>query len=283
MRSLFLLHPVAQLGSAFSVHASTVIGILALAALYEWRARTGAREVAAIGAPAVSPTVAQRLSFHTALLVLFLSLNGPVHDLSDEYLFSAHMVQHLVLELAVPPLLLVGTPGWMLRPLLRWRAVRAVATRVTRPAWCFAIFNVVLAGWHLPPAYNLALAEHPVHIVQHLMFIAASVLMWWPLLGSLPELPRPSYPVQVLYCFLMTIPMSIVSVYITYADRVLYPAYAIAPRVLGISPLEDQRIGGLIMWIPGGLFFLLVMSVVFYRWTATGGHDSASPAVLRAG
>ena len=270
MRGLFLLHPVANLDSGFTVHASTVIGIAALAALWEWRART---------APvAGSPTLAQRAALYAALLLLFFSLNGPVHDLSDVYLFSAHMVQHLVLELAVPPLLLYATPGWMLRPLLRWRAVRAVAERVTRPAWCFAIFNLVLAGWHLPPAYNLALAYHPVHIAQHLMFIAASTLMWWPLLGSLRELPRPSYPAQLLYCFLMTIPMSIVSVYIVYADRVLYPAYAIAPRVLGISPLEDQRLGGLIMWIPGGLFFLLVMSVVFFRWSQRGGMDGAAGA-----
>ena len=270
MRALLLLHPVANLGAGFTVHPSTVLGIAALAALYEWRARH---------APvAGSPTVLQRASVYAALLLLFLSLNGPVHDLSDVYLFSAHMIQHLVLELAVPPLLLLGTPGWMLRPLLRWSSVRAVAERVTRPAWCFAIFNVVLAGWHLPPAYNLALAEHPVHITQHLMFIAASVLMWWPLLGSLPELPRPSYPVQLLYCFLMTIPMSIVSVYIVYADRVLYPAYAIAPRIWGISPLEDQRLGGLVMWIPGGLYFLLVMSVVFFRWSQRGGLDGEASA-----
>ena len=265
MRALLLLHPVAQLGTAFTVHASTVLGIAALAVLYEWRARR---------APVSgSPTAPQRAAFHAALLLLFLSLNGPVHDLSDTFLFSADMIQHLVLELLVPPLLLVGTPGWMLRPLLRPRAVRAVAERVTRPAWCFAIFNLVLAGWHLPPAYNLALAHHPVHITQHLMFIAASVIMWWPLLGSLPELPRPSYPVQLLYCFLMTIPMSIVSIYIVYADRVLYPAYATAPRIFGISPLEDQRIGGLVMWIPGGLYFLLVMSVVFFRWSQRGGTD----------
>jgi len=266
MRGLLLLHPVADLGAEFTVHPSTVVGITAIAALYEWRARRAPAGAAPPGAP-------RRAALYAALLLLFLSLNGPLHDLSDTYLFSAHMIQHLVLELAVPPLLLVATPGWMLRPLLRPRAVRAVAERVTRPAWCFAIFNVVLAAWHLPPAYNLALAYHPVHITQHLMFIAASVLMWWPLLGSLPELPRPSYPAQLLYCFLMTIPMSIVSVYITYADRVLYPAYAVAPRIFGLSPLEDQRVGGLVMWIPGGLYFLLVMSVVFFRWAQRGGAD----------
>lgn len=275
---LALLHPVAQVGAGFSVHPSTAIGLAALGAAYEWRARQGAREARLLGAPVNELPAARRLLFHGALLVLFLTLNGPVHDLSDEYLFSAHMVQHLILELLVPPMLLAGTPGWMLRPLLRVRGVGALARWITRPVIAFAVFNVVLAAWHLPPLYNLALAVHAVHILQHLMFLAASVLMWWPLMGSLPELPRLSYPGQMLYCFLMTLPMSVVAVYITMADRVLYPLYAIAPRVLGISPLEDQRYGGLIMWVPGGLFFYGVMTVVFVLWTRRGGEDTAGAA-----
>jgi putative membrane protein len=269
--SLALLHPVAQLGSAFSVHPSTAIGIVALAALWLWRARHAP-------SPAQAPTSGQRLAFFVGLATLFLSLNGPVHDLSDVYLFSAHMVQHLLLQLMVVPLLLLGTPGWMLRPLLGHRAVRGVAERVLRPAWCFAIFNVVMAAWHLPPLYNTALAYHGVHIAQHLTFMAAATLMWWPILSPLPELPRLSYPAQMLYCFLLTIPMSIVAVYITYADRVLYPLYAQAPRILGISPLEDQRFGGLIMWVPGGIYFMAVMSVIFFRWSSRGGEDGVAAA-----
>lgn len=279
---LALLHPVAELGSRFSVHPSTVVGIVAAAGLYEWRARQGAREAALLGAPVNVVHPGHRVMFYGALLLLFGSLNGPLHDLSDEYLFSAHMVQHLVLQLVVAPLALAGIPGWMLRPALRATTVRRLAFRITRPAMAFAIFNVTMAVWHLPPLYNLALAHHPVHIGQHLTFIVASVVMWWPLLGSLPELPRPSYPAQLLYCFLMTVPMSIVSVYITYSDRVLYPLYAIAPRVLGISPLEDQRLGGLIMWIPGGLYFLGVLSVIFFKWSQRGGEDTVEGAQVPA-
>jgi putative membrane protein len=266
---LALLHPVARVGEGFTVHASTVVGIVAAGALYHWAAGRAAPR---------APSAGRRASFHAALLLLFLALNGPLHDLSDTFLFSAHMVQHLVLTMVVPPLMLAGVTGPMLRPLLRPRAVRAVAGRVTRPAACFAVFNVVLAAWHLPPLYNLALAHHPVHIVQHLTFIAAAVLMWWPLMSPLAELPRLSYPGQMLYCFLMVIPMSIVSIYITMADRVLYPAYAVAPRILGISPMADQHYGGLIMWIPGGLFFYGVMTVVFFKWSARGGADDVSAA-----
>ena len=137
------------------------------------------------------------------------------------------------------------------------------------------IFNLVVAAWHLPPIYNTAMANHGVHIAQHLMFMAAAVIMWWPLMSPLPELPRIAYPAQMLYCFLMTIPMSIVSIYITMADAALYPAYAAAPRIWGLSPMEDQLIGGLIMWVPGSLFFLGVMSVVFFKWSARRGRSRA--------
>src|SRR6185312_7707097 len=210
----------------------------------------------------------QRTLFLSGLLVMFLSLNGPLHDLSDYYLFSAHMVQHLLITLVVPPLLILGTPGWMLRPALKTPWVNAVAHRVTGARTAFLVFSVVLAAWHLPPLYNLSMADHNIHIAEHLMFMVSATLMWWPLTSQLPELPRLAYPGQMLYCFLMTIPMSIISIYIAMADHLLYPAYAAAPRVWGITPMQDQLIGGLVMWIPGGIFFYGVMTVVFFKWAA---------------
>lgn len=266
-----LLHPAAQLGATgFSVHPSTVIGILALAALYEWRARRGAGHAVSLW---------RRLSFVGGLLAMFLALNGPLHDLSDYSLFSAHMVQHLVLTMLVPPLLIAGTPGWMLRPALRVPAVRAAARWLTTPMRAFLIFNVTFAAWHLPVLYNLAMAHHGIHIAEHLLFMATAVLMWWPLMSQMPELPRLSYPGQMLYCFVMPIPMSIVAIWITMADHLLYPAYATAPRVWGILPLADQQTGGLIMWIPGGMVFYGVMSVVFFKWSARGVDDQAGAQV----
>lgn len=265
-----LLHVGANVSwTQFSVHPSTVIGLGALGALYAWRARAR---------PPAAPPLGRRRPalFAIALGLMFLSLNGWIHDLSDSYLFSAHMVQHLILAMVVAPLLLMGLPGWMLAPALRYRAVAAIGRFVGHHARAFAIFNVVLIAWHLPPLYNAAMDYHEVHIVQHLMFLTASVIMWWPVLSPLPELPRLPYPGQMLYLFLMTIPMSIVSVYIVYADSVLYPAYARAPRVWGISPLEDQLMGGLIMWIPGGLYFFAIISVIFYRWQHNGAGDQDS-------
>ena len=282
-----LLHIGASISwTSFTIHWSTVIGIAALAALYEWSDRrvrlassmTGENEVL----PSETPQAQRRKPrtlFYAGLAVMFFSLNGWLHDLSDWYLFSAHMVQHLLLTLLVPPLLIAGTPGWMLRPALRYRPVAAAARFLTRPKVCFATFNLVLAAWHVPALYNTAMANHNVHIVQHLMFMAASVMLWWPILSPLPELPRLAYPMQMLYLFLTTLPMSVVAVYITYSDNLLYPAYAAAPRILGILPLEDQLIGGLIMWIPGGLLFFGVISVIFFRWQKYGEDSVASAQV----
>ena len=265
-----LLHTSARLSpTAFTVHPSTAIGIVGLTCLYEWGMRRTRKR---------HSDTKSRIAFYVALGVMFFSLNGWLHDLSDSYLFSAHMVQHLMLALVVAPLMIMGTPGDVLRPLLSVPGVGALARWVTAPTRCFAIFNVVVAVWHLPPLYNYALAHHPVHIVQHLMFLAASVLMWWPVLSPLPELPRLSYPGQMLYLFLMSIPMAIISVYISYADSVLYPMYASAPRVWGISPMNDQMIGGLIMWIPGGLFFYTIISIVFFRWQQRDGAESRAAA-----
>jgi putative membrane protein len=269
LATLALLHAGASFTlESFSIHWSTVIGLAVLACLYEWRAQKARTDV----------PIGRRLAFYAGLITVFLSLNGPLHDLSDYYLFSAHMVQHLILTLVVPPLLLVGTPGWMLRPALGVPAIARVARALTRPMVCFATFNVVLAAWHLPILYNYAMAHHDVHIVQHLMFMAAAVMLWWPVLSQLPELPRLSYPMQMLYLFLTSIPMSIVAVYITYSSALLYPAYAGASRVLPLTPMEDQLLGGLIMWIPGGLVFFGVITVIFFRWQTHGAQDSVASA-----
>ena len=226
------------------------------------------------------------VSFACAMMVLAGSLTGPLHDLADYYLFSAHMVQHLLLAFLMPPLLLHGIPAWMARPLLRPPAVRRLGRALTRPSGAFAAFNLVLVAWHLPPLYNLAMEAHPVHIAQHLMIMAASVLLWWPLLSPTRDLPRAPYPVQLLYLFIVGLPMVMVSIFITMADSVLYPYYAAAPRVwTALSPLADQHLGGLIMWIPGGLVFLVAISVVFFRWQAAGADDvtvgTAEPTHVR--
>src|SRR5688572_257320 len=237
MGSALALNPLLHVGasvsfSSFTLHWSTVIGLAGLAGLYEYGGRRLKGDLSS-----------RRWYFYAALLVIFFSLNGWLHDLSDWYLFSAHMVQHLLLTLLMPPLLIAGVPGWMLRPLTQRPGIGAVARLLTRPKICFAVFNITVAFWHLPQFYNAALADHRLHIVQHLSFMAAAVGLWWPILSQLPELPRLSYPMQMLYLFLTTLPMSIVAVYITYSQSLLYPGYAAAPRSLVIMPMQVQLIG----------------------------------------
>jgi len=268
-----LLHPDAPFDlTRFSVHGSTVVGIAVLGAAYYWRRSAGIaleKRWTSAGEPVALP---QRFSsappalFYGGLILLFLSLNGPLHDLSDTYLFSAHMVQHLLLTMIVVPMLIVGTPGWMLRPALRSPTVARVARALTRPAIAYALFNVTMLGWHLPPLYNLAMAHHGVHIVQHLFFLVTATLVWWPLLSPLPELPRLSHAMRLLYVLLLMIPMNVIGLMITYADEVLYPAYESAPRIVALSPHEDQLVGGLIMWIPGTFILIGVATVMFFRW-----------------
>ncbi len=266
MTVLGLLHAGVRIGlGEWTIHWSTVAGLGALGALYLWRARQGES-----GGEAPPPTMAQRISFFTGLGIIFLSLNGPLHDLSDYYLFSMHMVQHLVLTLVFPPLLLAGIPEWLLRPLLNKPGVLQVTRVLTRPWVAALLFSVSIAAWHLRPFYDLMMRSHEVHIATHLMFMVTATLMWWPVMSPLPELRLPTGP-SMLYLFLVGIPMQVVAALITFADVVLYPWYVTAPRMWGLSPLDDQQLGGLIMWVPGNLYIFAAMGVLFFRWAKEEG------------
>jgi putative membrane protein len=246
-------------------HPEVVGGLAALALLYLRQAR-------ALTSP---PPRGRQLSFALGLLVLAGTLNGPLHDLSDHYLFSAHMVQHLLLTLVAPPLLLAGLAPGMLAPVLRRERLRRALARLTRAPVTFVVYNVALLLWHLPGPYNAALEHHSLHIVEHLTFIATAVLLWWPILSPEPSLPRIHYSAQLLYLFLLGLPMTAVAALITMADVPLYPFYAAAPRVWALSPLEDQRLGGLIMWVPAGIAPLAAFTAVFFRWAAVESEESA--------
>ncbi len=209
---------------------------------------------------------AQVIWFLAGAAVIFLALASPLDDLGDEFLFSAHMTQHLLLALVAPLFLLLGTPGWLLRPLLRFRLVARAARTLTAPLAYFAVFNAVFMIWHLPVLYEATLHNESIHIFEHLLFIATGVLNWWPVAGPLPELPRLSFPAQLLYLFLDGLPMTILGALVVFAPTVLYPTYAAAPRLVGWDALTDQQIAGLVMWMPGGMIYLAVLGAVFFDW-----------------
>lgn len=250
--------PFSWLGG--EVHLDVLLGVVVLAAAYTW-AIVASRRPTPLGPP---------LAFFAGCAALLAALNGPLHDLSDYYLFSAHMVQHLVLTLVVPPLWLAGTPGFMLDALLA-RAARLPgllpALRVvTRPLPAFAVYAVALVAWHLPGPYNGALERHAWHVVEHLVLLGAAGLGWWPILSRSERLPALPYAGQLLYLFVFGMPMTVVAAMVTGAEHVLYPYYAAAPRVFDLTPLADQRLGGVIMWVPAGIIPVVAFTVVFFRW-----------------
>jgi putative membrane protein len=261
-----LLHGLAEAVPGWlELHPSVLIGCFALGAGY-WavvgplRRRHGWSDER-VGA-------GRATAWAVGVLIITGSLNGPLHALSDQFLFSAHMVQHILLMLVMPPLLIIGVPPGLIRRALRHRWVLRTGRVLTHPAVAFTAYNLVFLGWHFPTAYNAALVNHDLHIVQHLMFIAVSVMMWWPVIAPAPELERiPDGPLLMMYVFAFGVPSTILSAFITMSDSVLYSFYGVAPRIGPLDPLEDQRLGGLIMWIPGMLIFWVAISAIWFRWT----------------
>ena len=245
---------------AWSLHPSVLLGTGLLGALYAWGIGPYRRRRSLPAVPAWRVA-----SFAGGLLVLLLSLNGPMHDLSDYYLFSAHMLQHLLLTLLLPPLLIAGTPGWLLGPLLARPAVLRVARALTRPAAAAGLYTLTIAVWHLPSWYDLMMRSHEVHILTHLMFMVAATIMWWPVMSPAAELPRLRPGLGMLYLFLVGLPMQLIAAFITLSRDVLYPWYAVAPRTFGLSPNDDQALGGLLMWVPGNLWMFLAIGVLFFQ------------------
>lgn len=206
------------------------------------------------------------LLFSIGVLVLAIAEGPPLHDLSEQYLLSAHMLQHLLIQMAAVPLLLLGTPAWLLRPLLELTGSLGLLRALTRPLVAFGVFGLTLALWHVPELYDLALRQHPVHIVQHATFFVAAVLMWWPLVSPLPEAPPASYPVQMLYLFVVSTVPAIIAAFLTFSEEVLYPTYSAAPRLLALTPLADQQLAGLAMKLLGSVVLWLVLGTIFFRW-----------------
>jgi putative membrane protein len=176
------------------------------------------------------------------------------------------MVQHLVLTIVGPPLLLLGTPDWFIKPILRNPILFRIAKALTYPAVAFLLYNVDFWLWHASLLYDATLENEYIHIFEHITFIVFGVIYWWPVFSPVEEgLPRLSLGGQVLYLFLSGMPTVALGAGLTFLQP-LYAPYLSAPRVWGISPATDQQLGGLIMWIPGSFIYIGIMSTLFIRW-----------------
>jgi putative membrane protein len=224
-------------------------------------------------------SLGKRACFYLGTGLVFIALVSPLDHLSDEYLFSAHMLQHMLLMMIAPPLWLIGMPDGLLDRLVPER-LQPVTRLIGTPVAAFVIYNAVLLIWHIPRLYDAALQDENIHVVEHLFFMAAGVIAWWPMLGhSQSAAPRASLATQTIYFFLMMGPMTLLAVLITFARYPVYSFYTQVPRLWGLSVMDDQQIGGLLMWIPGNMVFFIPFAVSFFRWFAQQDaiEDAAYP------
>lgn len=266
-----LLHtgvpPTGWLHSDWRPEPMVVLSAFALAALFVlWTGPLNRRRPGSENRPI---TGRQTAYFLSGCLVYLIALSPPLDDWSDFYLLTAHMFQHMLVILVVAPLLLAGTPAWVLQPLANNRIVNKVGWTLTRPLVAGVVSTIIIIVWHVPGAYDVALRHEPVHIMQHGWFLIGGLLAWWPVLGPLPAWPRiESPPVRCLYLFLYSLPASLVGVFITMSATGFYPYYDDVPRIFGISLEMDQQLAGLMMWVGGSMVYLLWITVIFLTWAS---------------
>lgn len=205
---------------------------------------------------------------YTALVVALIS---PLHAVGEEF-FSVHMVQHLLLSLVAPPLLLLSNS----MPILLWalppsdRAtigrlvgqpgpVRSVLRGLTHPLVAWWLFVGTQWLWHQPIAYQWALENRWAHYFEHISFFVTAVLFWWPVIGAPPLHSALSYPARLAYTFLAWLPNSFLGAGITLSRGPLYPFYVSAAKANGTDASVDQQLAGLIMWIPGDVLFAIIL------------------------
>jgi putative membrane protein len=207
------------------------------------------------------------IMFGAAVLLFYVVEGSPLHDLAERYLLSAHMVQHLLLAYVVARMFLVAVPDWLWRRLLLNAAMAPVSCRVLRPTTTFVVFAVFFALWHIPVIYEGALMNPVLHHLEYIVFLVTAMMLWWPILSPLPELPRASHLVRLAYLF--TIPIAQLPVFaaITFSPDVVYRTYEVAPRVYPwLSPLADQALAGAIMKVMGLVFFSVPFARIFFDW-----------------
>ena len=208
-------------------------------------------------------------AFLAGLATIYLALASPIEPFAS-LLLQVHMVQHLLLLMAAPPLLWLGAPllpllrglprpvrTYWIAPLFRSAFLRTLFGRLTHPAAALAVFTAASWGWHVPALYELALRSPGWHYLQHACFLGAGLLFWYPVVRPYPT--RPRWPLGLLFPYLILADLqnTVLSALLTFADRVLYPYYTTVPRLAGQSVLADQSAAGVLMWVPGSAVFLL--------------------------
>ncbi|MEO8246448.1 MAG: cytochrome c oxidase assembly protein [Chloroflexota bacterium] len=283
--------PTAALAHGASQPAPTFPGVL-----LEWRldplplagiVAAGIAYVALAAAvgrrhPRNPPRAWRTAAFLGGLAAIGAALLSPI-EAYESTLFSVHMVQHLLLELVAAPLLLLGAPITLLlraaRPgprRLMLGVLHSLPMRVISfPLLAWLLFAGVNWGWHFSTLYDQALENQALHYLQHASFLLAALLFWWPVIGADPSPWRLPHPVRLFYLFLAMPQNSFLGVAIMSAGGVLYPHYATNLRAWGPSPLDDQSLGGILMWVGGDMAFLIGMACVVGMWVRAEDRRTA--------
>ncbi len=221
---------------------------------------------------------ARRLaSFLSGLAILWLAIGSPMDGFADA-LLSAHMVEHLLLMSFVPPLILLGSPQVpflrglpriittrLVGPLLRMKALRTLGRFLVVPVVAWLLMNLTFLGWHIPAAYDFALENEYWHDIEHLCFLGASILFWWPLIRPWPTSAR--YPGWYMLPYLVgaDIVNTALSAFLAFCNRPIYGYYLTEPNVFNVSLLGDQVTGAVIMWVVGSLAFLIPAVFITFK------------------
>jgi putative membrane protein len=259
----------------------TILPLVAIGAAYLWAVRRVQR--AHPGNP--HPTH-RSATFVGGLVAIGVALASPI-EAYEGSLFSVHMVQHLLLMLVAAPLLLAGAPITLAlrvaRPSVRRRLLWVLHSPVLRaisfPVVTWTLFAAVNWGWHFSSLYDQALENTALHYFQHATFLGAALLFWWPAIGADPSPWRLPHPARLFYLFLALPQNSFLGVALLNTGTVLYPHYVTNLRSWGPTPLDDQHLGGILMWVAGDIAFLVGMAIVIVVWMR---HEERRTARLDA-
>ena len=230
----------------------------------------------AVGAGTAAVTRRQRLCFVAGAALLWISADWPMHDIAEEYLYSVHMVQHLLISFVVPPLLLMAVPEWLARLIVADNSRSArVIRRLVHPLVAGVVFNALQGLMHWNTLVELSVRSGPFHYSMHLLMFASALAMWTPVVGPLRELQL-SEPGKMVYLFAMSIVPTVPAAWLTFAEGSVYPIYDHAQRLWGISVTADQQAAGAVMKVLGGFYLWTLIAIRFFRYSAAQRRADAT-------
>ncbi len=202
--------------------------------------------------------------FTGVIALLWLSSDWPIHDISEGYLYSVHMFQHMALSYFLPPLVLLATTVWLFRAILGSQRAGKVIRWLAKPVIAGVLFNVVIMVTHVPAMVNQSVSNPVLHYSLHVAVVASSLLMWIPVVAPDPAM-RIGYGGRMVYLFLMSIIPTVPAAWLTFAEGVVYKQYDIAVRVWGLSVTTDQQIAGAVMKLGGSVFLWSIIVFVWFK------------------